>query len=108
LIDTFLVIEHSAFFNLPLIEFICWLTLSSSLSSTSNKSILLHLVSLSEEMSSLMLVFEPHLSGALASIKLDLSSATAATVARMLTLAELVEFGNHMLQILSIVVAEHN
>jgi hypothetical protein len=55
-----------------------------------------------------MLVFEAHLSGALASVKLDLSGATTATVARMLSLAELVEFGNHMLQILSIVVAEHN
>jgi hypothetical protein len=59
-------------------------------------------------MSSLVLVLEAHLSGALASVKLDLCGATAATVARVLSLAELVEFGDHMLQILSIIVAEHN
>ena len=55
-----------------------------------------------------MLIFEPHLSSTLASVKLDQCSAATATVARMFTFAELIEFGNHILEILRIVVTEYD
>jgi len=55
-----------------------------------------------------MFILESHFTSALASIELDKSSATAARVARVLSLAELVELSDHMLEILRVVVAEHN
>lgn len=64
------------------------------------------MISLSEVESSLMLVLETHLFGALAAIKFYKRGAAAATVAWMVSLAELVELGNHILQILPIIVSE--
>jgi hypothetical protein len=108
LIYTFFVIEDTTFFHLPLIVFIYRFAIACSLSSTCDQSILLKLVTLSEEVSSLMLILKAHFSGSLAPIKLDLSSAATTTEAWMLTLAELIEFSDNMLQVLCIVVAEHD
>ena len=44
-----------------------------------------------------MLVLEAHLSSALAAVELNLSGAAAATVAGVLSLAELIELGNNVL-----------
>jgi hypothetical protein len=108
LLDHLLVVEHCTFLNLTLVKFISRFTFGCSLSCSSNQSILLKLVALSEKVRSLMVIFKPHLSSTLASIKLDLCSAATATVARMFTFAELIEFGNHILEILRIVVAEYD
>jgi len=64
------------------------------------------MISLSEIESSLVLILETHLFGALAAIEFDKRGAAAATVAWMVSLAELVELSNHILQVLRIVVSE--
>lgn len=64
------------------------------------------MISLSEVESSLVLILETHLFGALAAVKFDERGAAAATVAWMVSLAELVELSNHILQVLRVVVSE--
>ena len=64
------------------------------------------MISLSEIETPLMLILETHLFGALAPVEFDERGAAAATVAWMVSLAELVELSNHILQVLRIVVSE--
>jgi hypothetical protein len=108
LLDHLPVVEHCTFLNLALVKFISRFTLGCSLSCSSNQSILLKFVTLSEKVRSLMLIFEPHLSSTLASVKLDLCGAATATVARMFTFAELIEFSYHIVKVLSVEVSEDN
>lgn len=62
-----------------------------------NKPAILEVVAVLEAVHSLILVFEPQFSRTLAAIKLDLGRSILAVVARMVTLAELVELHYHVL-----------
>lgn len=64
------------------------------------------MISLSEVETPLVLILESHLFGALAAIKFDERGSAAATVAWMVSLAELVKLSNHVLQVLRVVVSE--
>jgi hypothetical protein len=65
------------------------------------------MISLSEKVRPLVLVFQTHFFSALATVKLDQGGSSTTTVAWMITLAELVEFCNHVLEILGVVVSEN-
>ena len=64
------------------------------------------MISLSEVKSSLLFILETHLFGTLAAVEFDERGATAATVAWMVSLAELVELSDHILQVLRVVVSK--
>lgn len=66
------------------------------------------MISLSEKEGSLVLVLQAHFFGALATVKLDQGGSRTTTVAWVITLAELVELCNHILEILGIIVSENH